>query len=101
MIGRDPEIGENFSIKHTVDNDVQLGFIKTHETNLVGYLRKELNNYSIQLTVKEETAADGKLFSSKDKFEDRSEERRVGKECRSRRRPAQERRKQLKSAGEK
>src|SRR5690554_1161594 len=31
MIGRDPEIGENFSIKHTVDNDVQLGFIKTHE----------------------------------------------------------------------
>ncbi|WP_299200995.1 hypothetical protein [Brumimicrobium sp.] len=73
MIGRDPEIGENFSIKHTVDNDVQLGFIKTHETNLVGYLRKELNNYSIQLTVKEETAADGKLFSSKDKFEDMAE----------------------------
>jgi DNA polymerase-3 subunit gamma/tau len=73
MIARDPVIGENFEVKHTVDNDVQLGFIKTHETNLVGYLRKELNNYSIQLTIKEETAAEGKLFSSKDKFDDMAE----------------------------
>jgi len=73
MIARDPVIGENFQVKHTVDNDVQLGFIKAHETNLVGYLRKELNNYSIQLTIKEETAAEGKLFSSKDKFDDMAE----------------------------
>lgn len=74
MIGRDPVIGENYEVKHTVDNDVQLGFIKTHETTLLGYLRKELNNWAIQLTLKEETLAEGgKLFSSKDKFDDMAE----------------------------
>ena len=74
MIARDPVIGENYEIKHTVDNDVQLGFIKTHETTLVGYLRKELNNWAIQLVIKEEeTTAEGKLFSSKDKFDDMAE----------------------------
>lgn len=74
MIGSDPEIGENFLIKHKVDNDVQLGFIKTHETTLVGYLRKELNNWSVQLEIYEQTAEDGgKLYSSKDKFNDMAE----------------------------
>lgn len=70
MIARDPVIGENHQIKHTVDNDVQLGFIKAHETELLAYLRKELNNYAIQLILKEEAITDERLFSSKDKFDD-------------------------------
>lgn len=73
MIGSDPSIGENFLIKHRVDNDVQLGFIQTHETTLVGYLRKELNNWSIQLKITEETVEGGKFFSSQDKFNDMAE----------------------------
>lgn len=70
MLGSDPEIGENLTINHKVDNDVQLGFIRAHETKLVGYLRKELNNWSIQLKLREETAESSKIFSSKDKFKD-------------------------------
>ncbi|PKR81085.1 hypothetical protein CW751_05745 [Brumimicrobium salinarum] len=73
MIAHDPVLTENFTVNHTVDNDVQLGFIKSHETNLVSYLRKELNNYAIQLTIKEEASESGKLYSSKAKFEDMAE----------------------------
>ena len=74
MIGNDPEIAENYLVKHRVDNDVQLGFIKTHETTLVGYLRKELNNWSINLKLTEETVeGGGKFFSSQDKFNDMAE----------------------------
>lgn len=73
MIGNDPEIGEHYLIKHKVENDVQMGFIKTHETALVGYLRKELNNWSIQLKIIEATAQGGKLYSSQDKFKDMAE----------------------------
>ncbi|PWH86655.1 hypothetical protein [Brumimicrobium oceani] len=74
MIGNDPEIAENYLIKHRVDNDVQMGFIKTHETTLVGYLRKELNNWSINLSIIEETVeGGGKFFSSQDKFNDMAE----------------------------
>jgi len=73
MIGNDPEIGENFVIKHRVDNDVQMGFIKSHETKIVSQLRRELNNWSIQLKIIEETVESGKFFSSQDKFNDMAE----------------------------
>ncbi|RFC54696.1 hypothetical protein DXU93_06835 [Brumimicrobium aurantiacum] len=73
MVGNDPEIGKNYLVRHRVDNDVQLGFIKNNETTLVGYLRKELNNWSIKLEVFEESVQGGKLYSSKDKFNDMAE----------------------------
>ncbi|MEX1190531.1 MAG: hypothetical protein WED10_08125 [Brumimicrobium sp.] len=69
---RDPILEENNLIKHFVDNDVQKSFLQTHETELLGFLRRELKNWSIQLKVEEGTSDNGekKLYSGQEKFKD-------------------------------
>ncbi|MDX1653310.1 MAG: hypothetical protein R3277_12505 [Brumimicrobium sp.] len=72
---RDPVMEENFEIVHYVDNDVQKGFLQSHETDLLSYLRRELKNWSITLRVEEGTDENGekKLYSGQDKFKDMAE----------------------------
>jgi len=69
---RDPVLEEDNLIRHYVDNDVQKTFLSTHETDLLGYLRRELKNWSIQLKVEEGSEENGekKLYSGQDKFKD-------------------------------
>lgn len=75
LTGRDPVVNESNIVTHYVDNDVQLHFLQTSETKLMGYLRKELKNWSISLKIEEGSAENGekKLYSGKDKFEDMAE----------------------------
>lgn len=56
MVAGDPTIGDNFKINYTLSNEVQLEFIKAHEMDIVGYLRKELKNYGVQLNLREESS---------------------------------------------
>jgi DNA polymerase-3 subunit gamma/tau len=75
LTGRDPILKEENAVTHYVDNDVQLRFLQTNETKLMGYLRKELQNWSISLTIEEGSEENGekKLYSGKEKFEDMAE----------------------------
>ena len=72
---RDPILKEDNVVVHFVDNDVQLRFLKTNETKLLGFLRKELKNWSITISIEEGSAENGekKLYSGKEKFEDMAE----------------------------
>jgi DNA polymerase-3 subunit gamma/tau len=69
---RDPVLEEDNLIRHFVDNDVQKTFLQTHETDLIGFLRRELKNWSIKLKVEEGSEDNGekKLYSGQDKFKD-------------------------------
>ena len=75
LTGRDPVLQEDHLIKHFVDNDVQLRFLKSNETKLLGYLRKELKNWLIKLEIEEGSEENGakKLYSGKEKYEDMAE----------------------------
>tara|TARA_B100000508_G_scaffold141093_1_gene146649 strand:+ start:174343 stop:174996 length:654 start_codon:yes stop_codon:yes gene_type:complete len=75
LTGRDPILKEDNVVVHFVDNDVQLRFLKTNETKLLGFLRKELKNWSITISIEEGSAENGekKLYSGKEKFEDMAE----------------------------
>jgi len=68
---RDPELKEDYTIVHYVDNDVQLKFLQTNETQLLGHLKKTLKNGLIQLKIEEGSQDNGtkKLYSGKDKYE--------------------------------
>lgn len=71
MMSRDPKIKEGYHILFSVDNGVQLDFIKHQRTRLVNFLRKELNNGAIQLkTIEAESEGKKKIFTSSDKFDD-------------------------------
>lgn len=71
LTGRDPILKEDTTVVHYVDNDVQLRFLKTNETQLAGYLRKTLKNWSIQVIIEEGAEENGtkQLYSGKEKFE--------------------------------
>jgi len=72
LSGRDPKVNlETFMITHEIDNTVQKTFLETNEAKLMAFLRNELKNFSISLTIVEITSEDSKkLYSGKDKFED-------------------------------
>jgi DNA polymerase-3 subunit gamma/tau len=72
LSGRDPKVNlETFMITHEIDNTVQKTFLETNEAKLMAFLRNELENFSISLTIVEVTGEDSKkLYSGKDKFED-------------------------------
>jgi DNA polymerase-3 subunit gamma/tau len=56
-------------IEFTVDNKTQEEFINNDKQDLLGYLRKELSNYDIQLTVTVITNDnDRKVYTPQDKF---------------------------------
>ncbi|HLW39474.1 MAG TPA: hypothetical protein VKX31_03720 [Brumimicrobium sp.] len=54
MVASDPTIGENYGIRYTINNEIQLEFIKSNEVEIVNYLRTQLNNWGIHLILKEE-----------------------------------------------
>lgn len=71
MTNRDPIQVEGYKFKHIVNNEVQLDFISSHLIDILSFLRKELNNYSIELEiVEEEHEGGGKPFTSEDKYLD-------------------------------
>ena len=66
---RKPEIKQNFLLEFTIDNEIQNIELEDERSNLLTFLRVELNNYGIQLKVllsKEDNSV--KHLSSKDKF---------------------------------
>lgn len=72
LSGRDPKVNlETFMITHEIDNTVQKTFLESNEARLMSFLRTELENFSVSLTIIEITGDDSKkLYSGKDKFED-------------------------------
>jgi hypothetical protein len=72
LSGRDPKVNlETFMITHEIDNTVQKTFLESNEARLMSFLRTELENFSVSLTIVEITGDDSKkLYSGKDKFED-------------------------------
>lgn len=72
LIGTDPTLHDNYTIKHQVSNDVQKTFVDTHETDILTYLRKTLQNYEISLIceVGTENSDKKQLYSGQDKFKD-------------------------------
>ena len=72
LSGRDPKVNlETFMITHEIDNTIQKTFLESNEARLMSFLRTELENFSVSLTIIEITGDDSKkLYSGKDKFED-------------------------------
>jgi DNA polymerase-3 subunit gamma/tau len=72
--GRKPVLKENNLLEFTVDNVTQADFINNDKLELLGYLRKELSNYDLQLSViviKNDN--ERKLYTPADKFKRMSE----------------------------
>ncbi|MDB4344357.1 hypothetical protein OAA35_00585 [bacterium] len=66
---RKPEIKQNFLLEFTIDNEIQNIELEDERSNLLTFLRVELNNYGIQLKVLLSTEDNSvKHLSSKDKF---------------------------------
>jgi len=66
---RKPELKENFILEFTIDNEIQKIELEEERSNLLTFIRTELNNYGIQLKVllnQEDNSV--KHLSSKDKF---------------------------------
>ena len=60
---------ENFILEFTIDNEIQKIELEEERSNLLSFIRIELNNYGIQLKVllsQEDNSV--KHLSSKDKF---------------------------------
>lgn len=72
MNARDPILLEENKVLQNVENEIQKDFLTNNLTELTGFLRKELENYSIHVTceVKEDENAVKKLFTGQDKFND-------------------------------
>jgi DNA polymerase-3 subunit gamma/tau len=66
---RKPALKENFILEFTIDNEIQKIELEEERSNLLSFIRIELNNYGIQLKVllsQEDNSV--KHLSSKDKF---------------------------------
>ena len=66
---RKPVLKENFILEFTIDNEIQKIELEEERSNLLSFIRTELNNYGIQLKVllsQEDNSV--KHLSSKDKF---------------------------------
>ena len=66
---RKPVLKENFILEFTIDNEIQKIELEEERSNLLSFIRAELNNYGIQLKVllsQEDNSI--KHLSSKDKF---------------------------------
>jgi hypothetical protein len=72
MNARDPILLEENKVLQNVENEIQKDFLTNNLTELTGFLRKELENYSIHVTceVKEDENAVKKLYTGQDKFND-------------------------------
>ena len=72
LVATDPILQDNYVIQLSVANDVQKNFVDANETDLLSYLRKELENYTISLKceVSTEQSNQKELYSGQDKFKD-------------------------------
>lgn len=72
MIQRDPIRKEGNKYEHHVNNDIQKRFFDQNISDLLLFLRTELENWSINLTIsiEEEGSGSKNLYSGKDKYND-------------------------------
>lgn len=69
---RDPQLLNQFEIHHQVDNQVQADQIESNRGELLDFLRKKLNNWSLDifLEVNINHEEDKRLLSGKDRFDE-------------------------------
>ena len=66
---RPPVLKENWTLELSIDNKVQEHALQKEKSLLLGFIRRELNNYAIQLQhVMNETTDDAHLYTPIDKF---------------------------------
>lgn len=67
---RQPKLKENFEVVFTIDSSVQQIDLDNERPSLLAYLRKELNNYGLSLTIEmtESEATSMKYLSGRDRF---------------------------------
>lgn len=64
-----PDLKENNRIEFKVENNIQADYVETEKANLLAFLRKELNNYHINVfPVVIEVAESKSLYLPQDKF---------------------------------
>lgn len=70
LIKRDPKATSDTSYDLEVDNQVQVDYIRPYLSDLLGFLRKELKNYDLNVDLKMTTTPDTeiKFQTGKDKF---------------------------------
>ncbi|HXC04209.1 MAG TPA: hypothetical protein VNZ86_05610, partial [Bacteroidia bacterium] len=69
LSSRKPRLEENNRIEFTVDNAAQAEFIQSDKQELLSFIRKELNNYDLQLNILViKNDNDRKLYTPADKF---------------------------------
>lgn len=70
LIKRDPKATSDISYVLEVDNQVQVDYIRPYLSDLLGFLRKELKNYdlNVELKVTSNPDAEVKFQTGKDKF---------------------------------
>jgi DNA polymerase-3 subunit gamma/tau len=69
LTNRKPSINENFLIEFTIENKVQEETIEIEKTEILSFLRKTLNNYSISLkTIINKSETEKKPYTANEKF---------------------------------
>jgi len=70
LIKRDPKATSDISYDLEVDNEVQVDYIRPYLSDLLGFLRRELKNYDLNVDLKMTTTPDTevKFQTGKDKF---------------------------------
>lgn len=70
MIKREPVQKENDLFVMDVDNQIQIDYITPHLQDMIGFFRKELKNYSVNITfsLNENPEQEVKFLTGKDKF---------------------------------
>lgn len=70
LIKRDPVLKSDEVLELTVDNLVQYNYIQTHLITFKEFMRKQLNNYYLDIVVVQADPSDEevKFLSGKDKF---------------------------------
>jgi hypothetical protein len=72
LSARDPKLlPEDTVVEHLVDNTIQRSFLEAAETDLLTYLRNELQNWGISIKFEDVKVEESKtLYSGKDKFDE-------------------------------
>lgn len=70
LIKRDPIVKDDHTYLMVVDNQIQVDYISPHLEEMVSFIRKEVKNYLVQVTIQltEEPEVEVKFLTGKDKF---------------------------------
>jgi hypothetical protein len=70
MIKREPVQKEDHLILMDVDNQIQIDYIKPHLQDMIGFFRKELKNYAIEIdfSLNDNPEKEVKFLTGKDRF---------------------------------